>query len=149
MKSLRDIENTEVREEIKKLKNIFKDSFINDSLEFIAVLNFYPSKYKGKLRKGRRFFANSYFNIINCNSAMDVKCKVLEYLSRDCYKTSIGGNYTDMLFHEYMSDCVNEYFGTCLQKEEFEYIYTYLGNGKNRVKSIKFIESSFDFNVLR
>lgn len=148
MKSLRDIENTEVRKEIKKLKDIFKDSFINDSLEFIAILNFYPSKYKGEFKKGRGFFANAYFNISNCNSAIDVKCKVLEYLSRDCYKTSIGGDYTDMLFHEYMSDCVNKYFGACWQKEEFEQIYKYLGNGINRDKSIKFIESAFDFNVL-
>lgn len=140
MKSLQDIQNKEVRAEIERLSEIFEGSFINDNMEFIAVLKF------------RNKFANEYFIIYNCESALDVKCKVLEWFSRACFKTSIGrSRKIDDEFHKYMRDCVNEYFGIefgLWGEREFEDIYTYLGNSINRKKTIKFIESNFDFSVL-
>ena len=36
--------------------------------------------------------ANQYFNLANCNDNLDIKCKVLEWLSRGAYKTEPYGN---------------------------------------------------------
>ena len=34
-------------------------------------------------------------------------------------------------------------------RDDFEYIYTYLGNGCNKPIAIKFIESGYDIDVLK
>lgn len=136
MKTIRDIKNKNVRVEVQKLSEIFDGSFINDHLEFIAVLNF------------RNCFANQYFIVYDCETAIDVKCKVLEWFSRACFKTSIGGAKVDSAFHKYMRDCVNNYFGTHFTDKDFEDIYVYLGNNINRKRTIEFIKSNFDFRVL-
>lgn len=139
MKSLIDIKNNEVRAEIRVLSEIFKDSFINDNMDFVAIYRF------------KKCFANVYFHIETCKSALEVKCKVLEYFSRACFKSSIGNKSIDNIFHKYMQNCVKEYFkipSDAWNDYEFEQIYTYLGNSINRNKTRRFIESCFDFAVL-
>ena len=134
--NLQMIENNEVRREIERLSSIFKGSFINDNKDFIAVL-----KYRGG-------FANEYFHIPLCHNALEVKCKVLEQLSRACYKTSIGSDRIDNEFHQYMRNCVNQYLGTQFTEQDFNTIYTCLGNEAHRDLTIAFIESAFDLKEL-
>lgn len=134
--NLQMIENNEVRREIEYLSRIFKDSFINDNEDFVAVL-----KYKGR-------FANEYFHIPLCHNALEVKCKVLEQFSRACYKTSIGHNRIDNEFHQYMRNCVNQYLRTQFTEQDFDIIYTCLGNGVHRNLTIQFIESAFNLKEL-
>ncbi len=158
MKNYEEIKNEEVRKEIIELSSIFEDSFINDSLEFIALLNFHPQKhcdsYNGcdfitgeKLPK-RSYFANLYFIIDNCKSKLDVQCKVIEWFSRDCFKTEIGREFVNSKYHQYVLDRVNQYLKTNFNEEDMEIIYTYLGNGINHEKTKMFIQSGFDIGVL-
>lgn len=58
---------------LQKLFRAFPNSVINHSLEFVADVN--PR-------------VNSYFCLLNCNSEEDVQAKVLEWLSRDAYKST-------------------------------------------------------------
>ena len=43
----------------------------------------------------------------------------------------------------------NKFLGTNFTEDDFEYIYTYLGNGCNKTIAIKFIESGYDLDVLK
>lgn len=157
-KRIEDIENSAVREEIKKLSKIFKDSFINGCNEFIAILELkltdvYDSyEYVGKrlVRVPKRpIWINLYFNLYsNIETKNDVKAKVLEYFSRACHKSSYASENTDELIHRYISKCVNEYLGTQFTDEDFSKIYCKLGNGVNRTLALKFIESGYNMTIL-
>lgn len=159
MKSVECIENEEVKKEIIELSSIFEDSFINDELEFIALLYFYPQKYcensnsfdviTGKKLPKRGYYVNLYFNIENCQSKLDVQCKVIEYFSRDCFKTSISDDFVNDKYHQYVLERVNQYLKTRLTENDIEKIYIKLGNGINRSKTIRFIYSGFDLSVLK
>lgn len=116
-----------------RLFNSFPNSFINDNGEFIAHLK-----------------ANEYFNFENCETELDVKCKVLEWFSRGAYKTEpFASNRKNEEFHEFMLNGINEFLGTDFTENDMEIIYTYLGNACNHQKTIKFIESGYDMLVLK
>ena len=55
---------------LERLVNCFEGSFINSRLEFIADKE-----------------TNLYFILGNCENELDVKCKILEWFSRDAYKS--------------------------------------------------------------
>lgn len=116
-----------------RLVHSFPRSFINGALEFIA---------EGK--------ANEYFRLEDCETELDVKCKVLEWLSRGAYKTEPFDNYNqNESFHEFMLNGINTYLGTNFSYDDMEIIYTYLGNRCNHPKTVKFIESGYDMSVLK
>ena len=118
---------------IKKLILCFPGSFVNINNEFIAHKR-----------------ANEYFLLDTCNSELDVKCKVLEWFSRGAYKTQpYKTECKNREFHEFMLNGINEFLGTDFTEEEMEVIYTYLGNGINREKTIWFIESGYDLSSLK
>ena len=50
--------------------------------------------------------------------------------------------------YTFILNAINKFLGTNFNLDEMEEIYVYLGNGINRVKAIKFIESNYDMNVL-
>ena len=117
----------------QRLFDCFTDSFINDNGEFIAHLE-----------------ANQYFNFENCETELDVKCKVLEWLSRGAYKSEpFGRQYRNLALHGFMLDGINNFLNTNFTKNDIEIIYTYLGNACNHPKTIKFIESGYDMSVLK
>jgi hypothetical protein len=116
-----------------KLVHSFPRSFINGSLEFIAHKE-----------------ANEYFRLEDCECEFDVKCKVLEWLSRGAYKTEPFASYKKNAdFHEFMLNGINKYLGTNFSHDDIEVIYTYLGNRCNHSKTEKFIESGYDMSVLK
>lgn len=116
-----------------KLLNAFPNSFINHCGEFIAH------------EKGL-----AYFTLTNCKTEMDVKCKMLEWLSRDAYKTQIWkSEKKNAEYHEFIRNGINEYLGTDFTHDDIEHIYTYLGNRANHELTIRFIESGYDMDVLR
>lgn len=149
MRKVEEIKNVEVREEIEVLSTIFEDSFINHHFEFIALLNFNPHKHSSKIWKKKNCFANLYFSTSSCESKLDVQCKVLEYFSRDCFKTQIDKAWINRLYHKYVLERVNQYLKTNFTEEDMEIIYTYLGNSVNREKTIRFIKSGFDLMLLK
>ncbi|MDF2510447.1 MAG: hypothetical protein K0S04_313 [Herbinix sp.] len=116
-----------------KLIQAFPESFINDSGEFIAHEK-----------------ANEYFILDNCKDEEEVKCKVLERLSRGAFKTEpFESMRKNDGFHRFMLDGINEFLGTAFSSDNIEIIYTYLGNNVNRKKCLEFIRSGYDMNLLK
>lgn len=115
-----------------KLTQSFPRSFINGGLEFIAHKK-----------------ANEYFRLEDCECEFDVKCKVLEWLSRGAFKTEpFYSKRENEKLHEFMLNGINKYLGTNFSYDDMEIIYTYLGNRCNHSKTKKFIESGYDMSVL-
>ena len=92
------------------------------------------------------FINNSYefilggigFSLRDCQYPEDVDCKVLEWLS--------GLASEDL----YILQGINKYFCfTDFSTDEMREIYTYLGNACNHQKTLEFIRSNFDMNVLK
>lgn len=117
---------------IHELMRCFPRSFINQHGEFIAH------------DKG-----DQYFIIKNCTDQLDIKCNVLEWFSRGAYKTEpfASKRLNDQL-HRFMLSGINQYLQTNFTYEDMEEIYTYLGNACNHEKTIRFIESDYNFSIL-
>ena len=116
-----------------ELMACFPGSFINRNGEFIADKE-----------------TNQYFVLWNCKTPLDVKCKVLEWLSRAAYKTApYKSDALNERFHCYMRDGINRYLGTDFTHEDMQLIYTYLGNACNHKRTIRFVESGYDMEILR
>ena len=106
----------------------FDGSFFNERDEFIA-----------------HRYSNTYFIFSNCETELDVKCKVLEWLSRGAYKTQpYARNDKNAEFHRFMRGGINEFLGVHFSEDDIETIYTYLGNACNHQRTIDFIESGYD-----
>lgn len=116
---------------IKKLLRAFGGQ-INNRFEFIADSQ-----------------ANEYFILGDCETELDVQCKVLEWLSRAAYKTC---PYSDRRknndLHEKMLSGINEFLGTSFSESDMEKIYTVLGNSCNHRMTIEFVKSGFDLQQL-
>ena len=122
-----------MKQVIERLIWCFPKSFVNSSNEFIAH---------------RR--ANEYFRLDNCKDELDVKCKVLEWFSRGAYKTEpYNSEIKNQEFHEFMLSGINEFLDTEFTEEDMEQIYTYLGNAVHHERTICFIESGYDMDVLK
>lgn len=118
---------------IKKLMNCFPNSFINHNGEFIA-----ESK------------SNTYFILEDCKTELDVKCKVLEWISRSAYKTEpYASEKRNKEFHEFMLNGINQFLETDFSQDDMEQIYTYLGNAINHERTVAFVESGYDMELLR
>ena len=112
----------------------FPDAIMNRNLEFVADPH-------------RR--VNSYFRLDNCETRTDAICKVLEYLSREAYKSQhFHVEWRNALVHDYHLKGINEFCGTNFTKEDINLVYTYLGNQCNRKRTIEFIQSGYDLAVL-
>ncbi|MFO1442959.1 hypothetical protein KDN24_06975 [Bacillus sp. Bva_UNVM-123] len=85
---------------------------------------------------------NIYFRLENVETELELKCKVLAWLSRPSCK-----GVSDY-WQKRIRAVVNEFLETDFNFEEMNEIYTYLGNDCNRKKTIKFIESNYDLNML-
>ena len=116
-----------------KLMQSFPDSFLNPKGEFIAHKR-----------------SNTYLIFANCETLMDLQCKILEWFSRAAYKTE--PYYTDKSnnkFHRFMLDGINDFLGTEFTFDDMELIYTYLGNAVNHSLTVEFVESGYDMEILR
>jgi hypothetical protein len=117
---------------IDKLFQCFPNSFINGHEEFVA----YPK-------------TNLYFIIGNCESSLDVKCKVLEWFSRDASKaTPYRSREKNKRYNEMIRERVNAFLGTNFTTEEMLQIYTKLGNAVNRELTVKFIINNYHMSIL-
>lgn len=113
------------------LLEAFPGSFINDKGEFIAH------------RK-----SNQYFNLSDCKTPLDVDCKVLEWFSRAAYKTEpYSQEWRNNRFHRFMLNGINDFLGTDFAMKSMEIIYAALGNAVNHEKTVRFIESNYDFSM--
>lgn len=128
------IENIEAMTECRAaLLDAFPDSIINERDEFIAHLR-----------------ANEYFRLDDCKTPEDIECKVLEWLSRAACKTQpYSQEWRNKKFHEFMRNGINNFLDTRFSEEQMVVIYTHLGNAINHQKTLEFIKSNYDFNVLK
>ena len=115
-----------------RLTRAFPDSFINGGLEFIA-----------------HRFSNTYFRLEDCETELDVKCKVLEWLSRAAYKaqpySTTARNHN---FHAHMRAGINHFLQTSFTEEDMALIYQRLGNRVRHDLTVAFVESGYDMKLL-
>lgn len=118
-----------------RLLRAFPNSLINGQLEFVADRN--PR-------------VNSYFRLDNCASEEDVKAKMLEWLSRDAYKSMhYHTEKRNKEVHEYHRRGINLFLGTAFTPEDMAIIYQRLGNAVRHRKTLEFIRSGYDMEVLK
>ena len=118
---------------VVKLSKAFPGGFLNGQGEFIAHKK-----------------ANEYFRLTDCETELDVKCKVLEWLSRAAYKTAPFRRALDnTALHIFMLNGINDFLETRFSVEDIEEIYTHLGNRVNHKKTVRFVESGYDMAVLK
>jgi hypothetical protein len=86
---------------------------------------------------------NIYFRLEDVDTELELKCKVLAWLSRPSCK-----GVSDY-WQKRISAIVNEFLGTEFTHDEMSEIYTRLGNDCNRKLSISFIESNYDLALLK
>lgn len=116
----------------QRLMDCFPDSFINQRDEFIAHSD-----------------SNQYFILHDCTTEFDVKCKVLEWLSRAAFKTEpYSSDRENRIFHGFMLVGINTFLGTRFTDDDMEIIYTFLGNAVNHAKTVRFVESGYNMAVL-
>jgi hypothetical protein len=117
----------------KKLARAFPNSFINTALEFIAHKE-----------------ANEYFRLEDCNNEFDVKCKVLEWLSRGAHKTCpFHTNLKNERFHNFMLNGINDFLETDFTEDDIAIIYQKLGNRVRHSLTEEFVNSDYDMSVLK
>ena len=119
--------------EIQGIMKHFKNSYINNNLEVILL----PK-------------TNGYFAIKNCRNEVDIKCKILENISRDCFKTQHYSKLKDnkKMWQENLI-ALNNALKTDFSQQDIELIYNKLGNGINHKLTKKFVESDFNMEVLK
>lgn len=113
-----------------RLVECFPQSYINSEGEFIAHEK-----------------TNQYFILKSYNTVLDIKCKVLEWLSRAaCKEIFCNGNKVSI--NKFMLDGINRFLETKFTVEDMEQIYTYIGNACNHQKTVSFVESGYNMAVL-
>lgn len=124
--------NENIKEYVKDLLELFPNSFINEEQEFIAEPR-----------------TNLYFLLSNCNSLLDIKCKILEWFSRDAFKSRpFRSDLQNKEYQDNIREKINEFLGTDFTRDEMMDIYTMLGNNINRKLCIEFIESGYNMKLL-
>lgn len=125
--------NESIKKDVDILLQLFPKGFVNKNDEFIAI----PQ-------------TNLYFLLGNVNSPLELKCKVLEWFSRDAYKSQhYRTNWRNEEYRDKILDKINAFLGTHFTREDIGIIYTYLGNNINRKLCIMFIESNYNLEILR
>lgn len=115
-----------------ELMKAFPQSVINYNCEFIADLK-----------------TNQYFRLNDCHTELDIKCKVLEWLSRAACKTQFSRyERRNKELQSEMRKRINKYLGTSFTAADMRTIYTELGNACNHEKTIEFINSGYDMSIL-
>ena len=127
--------NDSIRDLLIKIMAAFKESFVkcnNDGFEIIL-----DSK------------SNFFFSLENIDSDCELIRRLISSVSR-CYKTEpYEKEWRNRKYQTELMTSFNGFLGTNFTEDDFEYIYTYLGNGSNKPIAIKFIESGYDLNVLK
>lgn len=119
---------------LNKLFGAFPYAIMNRLLEFVADPN-------------RR--VNSYFRLDDCETEEDVTAKVLEWLSREAYKSQhFKVEWRNKEVHEYHRRGINVFCGANFAHDDMEIIYTKLGNSVNHKLTLDFIRSGYDMAVL-
>lgn len=117
---------------ITALEWSFPHSFINDRGEFIA-----------------NKFGGASFKIDDCNTEEDIKCKVLEWLSRSACKAQPYMNERkNKEFNEFILASMNAFLETSFSLNDMMEIYTRLGNSIDHQLTLQFIKHGMSIKWL-
>lgn len=105
---------------IKKLLNCFHGSYISNSDDFIV--------------------GSFGFSLCDCQNLKDIYCNILEWLS---------GPTSERHEDFYILQGINRFCSTNFSRDEMREIYFRLGNAHNHKKTLEFVKSDFDMNVLK
>ncbi len=94
---------------------------------------------------------NLWFRIDDVTSLWsDVSCKLLEWCSRDAYKSMrFASEKRNKRYHKDVRNIINEFLGTSFDEDDMQLIYSELGNGVNHDLTFKFVRSGFNMDVLK
>ena len=115
-------ENDEIR---NRFGEAFPKFFINHNLEVIV----HPRR-------------NTYFLLKGVETESDLVAKILEWLSREAAKSVSKES------QKYHLNGINAFLGTNFSQEDMMQIYTYIGNACNHRKTLSFILSGYNMDVL-
>ena len=122
-----------VQQSVTELMTLFPQSFINAQQELILV-------------PGR---ANLYFRLEDVDSVETLCCKLIEWCSRAACKTEpFYQTARNEKFQTEVRDNLNTFLGVDFDIEQWQKIYTRLGNGCNRELCKTFVQSDFDLSLL-
>lgn len=122
---------TDLQECKQALLNAFPGGWFNERDEFIAHTR-----------------SDTYFMFCNCETPLDVECKILEWFSRPASKGQpYSQEWRNRKFREFMLNGINSFLDTNFNQESMEEIYQYLGNAINHELTVRFVESGYDFEV--
>ena len=94
-------------------------------------------------------YCNEYFILRNCETVLDIKCKVLEWFSRSYKQQPYRTASKNVEYQAFMHDGINKYLGTNFTKDDLRTIYSHLGNACNHEKTIEFVNSGYDMQILK
>ena len=118
--------NDEIKLLIDKLLWLNLKSFINNRNELILI----PK-------------TNLYFRLEGVETELDFKCKLLEWCSRD----SVKG--VSIYWQRKTRNMINYLLGTNFTENNLNMIYCRLGNCVNHNLTIAFVESNYNFDLLK
>lgn len=116
---------------------------VNHKEILLDLLPFFPT---AKLYKDEIIIEpknNLYFLLSDVKDPCILKCKIIEWLSRSACKGL--SNY----WQSYIRRGLNSYFKKNFSKEDWDLIYTKLGNCSNRKLSINFVLCDLDLKILK
>ena len=115
------------------LLQAYPESFINERDELIA-----------------HKLSNTYLCLADCKKPIDVECKVLEWFSRPASKgMPYSQGWRNRKFRKFMLDGINDFLETDFTESDMAEIYQHLGNAIKHEKTVEFVESGYDFKVLK
>lgn len=129
---------------------------MNDSIKdfLIKIMSAFPhSLIKYYVYGGFEMILDSeskfFFSLENIDSDCELIRRLISSVSR-CYKTEpYEKEWRNKKYQTELMTSFNKVLETNFTEDDFEYIYTYLGNGCNKPIAIKFIESGCDLNILK
>ena len=132
------------------LKKLFRKTYEDMEECRAALLEAFPGSF---INKNDEFIAhprtNQYFILKDCSTPEDIKCKVLEWLSRPAFKTQpYSQEWRNRKFHEFMLNGINNFLDTSFTEEQIAVIYEHLGNAIRHKKTIEFVSNSYNLDVL-
>lgn len=116
------MENREVR---NRLTAAFPKLFINHNYELIIE----PKR-------------NTYFSLKGVNTESELNAKILEWLSREAAKSVYPWS------QKYHLEGINRFLGTHFSQQDMYEIYSYLGNAVDHEKTLRFLASGYNMDVL-
>ena len=127
-----------------------------DHTEFISIIGELENAFPSGLYRARtnEFIAcvkgNAYFSLKGCRNRNDVIAKILEWLSRNAYKASpYSAESANKLYRRRIAKGINAFLDTDFTQEDYEVIYSRLGNAVNHKLTKDFIANGMKMSWLK